>query len=272
MKLSAFQLRRKGRRSGWNKPRPADLLLQQKVGTAPTVTFYNPMSVEDVYRNNRYQTQPIPAPKYYSWHDYLSRVSDKEIRTWCGKKATAANQPRKIMAWKFGTRLLTWQEAKNERLHLNDATDTEDIYVIVQPKLTVEMVYDVLCEAEGRCYLCNSLCVETKTREGSFKDRSRRIGSLEHKIPVKAGGTNARSNLAWCCMACQNGSLYPWDYPNRNGGYYPGRDMISDLEALINTSWETSSPLDKNSICQHWPDESCPDIPSQYPGWHIRLF
>jgi len=118
----------------------------------------------------------IPEVVYTSWEDFLERTPDRDIRTWCSRKAQSANRER-------------FMSGKQEH------------------RLTAQQVYDVLFSSQGRCDYCGSLCVERRPsglngRPAKWENVGRRIGSLGHKTALMNGGTNDISNLCWSCLWC----------------------------------------------------------------------
>lgn len=135
-----------------------------------------------------------PDPVYGTWEEFITTVSDLEIRKWCASKSRVANRPR-----------------------LMSGTQTV--------KVTAQIVYDILQSARGRCHYCGSLCVERAplTRYGkrdTWENVGRRIGSLGHVIALVNGGSNAVDNLCWCCMWCNVWTSERVRHANNHGGIY----------------------------------------------------
>jgi hypothetical protein len=139
------------------------------------------------------------APIFRSWDDFLQRTSASYRKQWLRAKVKFANTGAG-----FG-RPQVWY-----------------------PKytLTVDDVWDILCEAKGRCAYCGSLALEkvpVKPSGGldSWEDIGRRIGSLDHIKPRSSGGDNNRENLCWCCMWCNTWPSERIPGATDHGGYYP---------------------------------------------------
>jgi hypothetical protein len=111
-----------------------------------------------------------PDPVYGSWNCYVNSVPVNEIRRWCGGKASVANRDRFMTG------------PPDRRIKTQD-------------------VYEILVSAKGRCWYCNSLCVE-KCPRGPWASVGRRIGSLGHKNARLNGGGNTPDNLCWSCLWC----------------------------------------------------------------------
>lgn len=75
-------------------------------------------------------------------------------------------------------------------------------------RLTADDIITIITDAKGRCYTCNSLCIErrpTRSNGGPlpWEHVGRRIGSLAHKIDDKRNlEANNPSNLGWQCLWC----------------------------------------------------------------------
>ncbi len=65
-------------------------------------------------------------------------------------------------------------------------------------------VWLVMCAAKGRCLHCGSLAIEGKPDGRKWGATGRRIGSLEHILPLHRGGDNDFANLAWSCLWCNH--------------------------------------------------------------------
>jgi HNH endonuclease len=134
-----------------------------------------------------------------SWEEYLSITTEAEIMSWCRSKAYSANSPRLYDVFVYGEERLTPGEAVLKGYSMPD--DGEIAHRRILPKLTGDVVREVLFAARGRCCYCGTLCLER--RKAHWKGDSRKqIGSLEHIIRAEDGGTNDRKNLAWACLAC----------------------------------------------------------------------
>lgn len=130
-------------------------------------------------------------PQYADWADFIRRTTTAERMAWCRMKAKKFNR-----------------------------TIPEGV------RLTPEIVWSVMRSAKGRCRFCGSLAVERRPSKASgapapWESVGRRIGSLEHIRPRVYGGSNARRNLAWCCLWCNTwpGSREPG--ATDHGGHYP---------------------------------------------------
>lgn len=115
-------------------------------------------------------------PYYRSWDEYLAWEPYSDIKTMCAKKAYLANRKRL-------------------------ASPQPDI------KLKAVGVLAILVLAEGRCFHCNSLCVERMPvrddgRLAPWGHVGRRLGSLGHIVARIEGGDNDLANLQWECMWC----------------------------------------------------------------------
>jgi hypothetical protein len=94
-----------------------------------------------------------------------------DIRRICKRKAYAANQRRR---------------AQMSDGQWSDVTPT--------PKLTWQVVFDVMTLSRGKCCWCGAnVGIE---------------GTLEHVKRIADGGTNDRSNLAWACLPCNRKGYY----------------------------------------------------------------
>src|SRR5919198_2039864 len=83
--------------------------------------------------------------------------------------------------------------------------------------------------AKGRCCYCGSLAVEK--RPVDHPDRrwdhvGRRIGSLEHVVPVVEGGRNTVENLAWCCLWCNTWPSERTPGATDHGGFHPTEPKV----------------------------------------------
>lgn len=131
------------------------------------------------YRYLRGAGGALPEPLYASWEDYVEHTTEQTRRAWLRRKVSKANSVRLLGGRPEG------------RLRLADAVS-------------------LLEEARGRCAACGSLAVEPTPRDVAGKQilgsmaLQRRIGTLDHWVPVLAGGSNHLDNLRWCCGRCQN--------------------------------------------------------------------
>ncbi len=127
----------------------------------------------------------VGAPKYTSWDDYLAQVPEKDRRAWCAQKAKHTGRKRE---------------------HLDGAA---------HPPASTEAVMRVMEKTRGRCKYCLSLALEKRPsgpdgRPASWDEVGRRIGSLDHIIPLVEGGDNSEENLAWCCLWCNTWPNERW--------------------------------------------------------------
>lgn len=121
----------------------------------------------------------LPEPLYASWEDYLEHTPEQTRRAWLRRKVSRANRVRLVGGRPEG------------RLRLADAVR-------------------LLEESRGRCAACGSLAVEPNPRDGTGKPilgsmaLQHRVGTIDHWVPVLAGGGNHLDNPRWCCGRCQN--------------------------------------------------------------------
>jgi hypothetical protein len=123
-------------------------------------------------------TQPSsPEPRYQTWEDFLATTTESERHAWCVLKAKVANR----------LRLLSGEPPL---------------------KVTTASVLMILLASEGRCRYCRSLAVERRPSDPvtgaprPWEAIGRRIGSLNHYVPLVLGGTNVLDNLGWSCLWC----------------------------------------------------------------------
>lgn len=158
------------------------------------------------------QLSALTDPVYISWEDYLVRVSWSELRRRCLDIARRANRKR----------LMSPAPAI---------------------QLTGLQVWQVMRDARGRCIHCGSLAVEHSPsdpkRSRSWAPIGRRVGSLEHLNARYRGGDNARENLAWACMWCNNFTAEHERAQNGSpigaldhGGFYPDFEGEPSTEAI----------------------------------------
>jgi hypothetical protein len=136
-----------------------------------------------------------PKPRYLSFDDYRSCVTNAELRKKFNTHAKKANRQR------------LFSDAPKERLSGSD-------------------VWEIFAAAEGRCAHCGSLAVEGRPSRADgaplpWEHIGRRIGSLEHLARRVDGGGNKLSNLVWACLWCNT-----WPEERRrgatdHGGFYP---------------------------------------------------
>jgi hypothetical protein len=98
-------------------------------------------------------------------------VAPDDVKSICQRKAYAANRKRRA-----------------------PTPDGQWVDVIPMPRLTWQVVFDVMTSADGKCYWC-SVVVGT-------------YGTLEHLQRIADGGTNDRSNLTWACLPCNRKGYY----------------------------------------------------------------
>jgi hypothetical protein len=139
------------------------------------------------------------APIFSSWNDFLQRTSATYRKQWLRGKVQFANTGAG-----FG-RPQVWYP---------------------KYKLTIDDVWDILCEAKGHCAYCGSLAVEKAPAKSngafmSWESIGRRIGSLDHIKPRSSGGDNNRENLCWCCLWCNTWPSERIPGATDHGGYYP---------------------------------------------------
>lgn len=127
-----------------------------------------------------------PLPRYSSWDEYIKQCPEREIQLMCMRRAAVANRR-------------------------------------TAGHVTTADIMRIMTVAKGHCCYCDSLAVEIKPypRKTPWLAIGRRIGTIEHLLPVAKGGTNALDNLAWACFYCNctcsgripgatdHGALYP---------------------------------------------------------------
>jgi hypothetical protein len=141
---------------------------------------------------------PTPPPVYLSFNDFLSRMTDAEL---------------KKLKEKFNARA---KKANRERLFSDAPMD----------RVSGRDVWEIFAAARGRCIHCGSLAVEPRPSRADgaplpWEHIGRRIGCLEHLMRRMDGGGNELSNLAWACLWCNT-----WPEERRcgaadHGGFYP---------------------------------------------------
>jgi hypothetical protein len=143
---------------------------------------YYPIGTIELPGGSRaYEFSLHPGPLYQSWEDYLKHTTDSSRRAWLARKLSRANRPR----------LLGGRPPGRVRL--------ADVVALFEA-------------ARGSCTQCGNLAVESIPvgPDGAviaWGLLRRRIGTIDHRVPVLAGGSNHRDNLQWCCFECNN--LHP---------------------------------------------------------------
>lgn len=120
---------------------------------------------------------PTPEPLYVSWEDYLAHTTVSSRRAWLSRKVQSANRARLLGGRPRG-------------------------------RLTVAGAVQILETAHGECAVCGSLAVEPVPLDPHGRPYKlgllERLGTIDHRIPVLAGGSNDLRNLRWVCSACNN--------------------------------------------------------------------
>ena len=141
-------------------------------------------------------TPDPPPPVFVSWEDYLARTSCAQRMKLCQSKARVANRAR----------LMSSASAV---------------------KVRGQDVWQILKEAQGRCYHCGSLAVENRPSNPAdgapllWAQVGRRIGSLEHLQARVGGGDNDRKNLVWACLWCNTWKSERRPQATDHGGHHP---------------------------------------------------
>jgi HNH endonuclease len=207
-----------------------------------------------------------PTPTYRSFADYLRRTTPMERMALCRGKASFANRyylssddARNVMksasgpcplcgslaletskqdsapaSWRhrcLGCHIMArrreWAKTANPSEHQASGDD----------------VWIVMIRARGRCVYCGSLCVEKRPLKANgttakWRRIGRRIGSLEHLIPLSSGGTNDPSNLAWSCLWCNTNELARKKRAKDHGGFHPRAENEARLSELLGDDYD----------------------------------
>jgi hypothetical protein len=124
-----------------------------------------------------------PAPIYESWRDFLCKTPWPLLRRFCLDRARQANRPK---FHREGPGKGTVRSSNAEH------------------RVEGYQVWRVMASAKGRCVHCGSLAVERQPPDGRWGRIGRRVGSLEHLVPLSRGGDNDSINLAWSCLWCNH--------------------------------------------------------------------
>jgi hypothetical protein len=214
-----------------------------------------------------------PAPLYQSWRDYLDTVSWTKLRRSCLERANQANK-RKYHRDGPGKGVLLSSDAKH--------------------RVEGYQVWRVMCAAKGRCMHCGSLAVEGIRPNRTWGSIGRRVGSLEHILPLHRGGDNDFANLNWSCLWCNHldrekerqKGLTAWGALDSCGFHPPlsGEPGPKASEAIVAAKYEATTRLswkgakvafavreqpyqfvnDDSIEDEIWPDHECPEATAMW--------